>query len=250
MYKVILLDDEYLVRKWMTEDINWPFLDAHVVGTAADGIKGLELLEKWRPDLAVTDLRMPQMDGLELIAAVREKNIATKFIILSGYGEFKYAQQAIHYGVQEYLLKPVSTEQIEETVKRVLKQADEQKEKREDDSPTLSEAIPNKRHEKIVSQVMECIRETPLKDLTVYRIAEKIGFNPNYLSTLFKRCCGKRLMEYITFARIEKAKELLRDQRLDIQHISQIAGYHDPKYFARIFKTKTGFLPGQYRNRQ
>jgi YesN/AraC family two-component response regulator len=245
MYKAILLDDEYLALKWMTEDINWPLLDIRVAGIAADGAEGMELIEKWRPDLIITDLRMPGMDGLELIAAVAEKNIRTNFIILSGYGEFEYAQKAIHYGVQEYLLKPVSAEQLEETVKRVLKHIDTPKQKKED--LTNIETISGGQHKKIIEQIMVCIKETPLEDLTVYRIAEKVGFNPNYLSTLFKRCCGKRLIECITIARIEKAKELLQDRKLEIQHISLMAGYHDPKYFARIFKRVTGFLPGQYR---
>ncbi len=113
MKRAILVDDEVFARKGLLGLIPWAKLGFEVVGEAEDGEDAYALIETVRPDVVVTDIRMPALDGLELIRKVRESgNDKTKFIIISGYGDFKYAQQAVRYDVSDYLLKPIDENEL------------------------------------------------------------------------------------------------------------------------------------------
>ncbi len=115
-YGVIVAEDELLLQKNLIKKINESPTDFQVVGAAQTGVQALELIEKEVPFLLVTDIRMPVMDGLELIQRAREINPDLDAIIVSGYSEFEYAQTAIHLQVREYLLKPVERKKLEETL--------------------------------------------------------------------------------------------------------------------------------------
>ncbi|WP_372636106.1 response regulator [Cohnella sp.] len=120
MKKAILVDDEVFARKGLIRLIPWEKLGYEVVGEAENGEDACALIEEVRPDVVVTDIRMPVLDGLELIRKVQESgNDKTNFIIVSGYGDFKYAQQAVRYGVADYLLKPVDENELAATLERI-----------------------------------------------------------------------------------------------------------------------------------
>ncbi len=119
MIKVFLVEDEVIMRNGIRRNIHWEEEGFTFAGEASDGELAWPLIKKCRPDILITDIRMPFMDGLELSALVRRELPDTKIIILSGYGEFDYAKRAITLGVTEYLLKPISSEKLLEAVKRV-----------------------------------------------------------------------------------------------------------------------------------
>ncbi|WEK53032.1 MAG: response regulator transcription factor [Candidatus Cohnella colombiensis] len=120
MRKVILVDDEIFARKGLVGLIPWEKFGFEIVGEAKDGEEALSLIEQYKPDVVITDIRMPVLDGLQLIQAVRQSSGNTiKFIIISGYGDFKYAQQAVRYGVQDYLLKPIDENELIDTLQRI-----------------------------------------------------------------------------------------------------------------------------------
>lgn len=131
MLSILVIDDEYLVRAGIRGTINWEDYGFQITGEAADGDEGLEIAEKVNPDIIITDIRMPKMDGLEFMAKVREANRKAKIIVLSGYDEFEYARSALKYGASAYLLKPIENQQLIETVLKVgwmIKQERETKE--------------------------------------------------------------------------------------------------------------------------
>lgn len=119
MIRVVVADDEYRVCRLICQLIHWEELNMELVGTAANGIEALELIEKLKPDLVLTDIRMPGYDGMELLKRARELNSGTEFIIISGYSHFEYAQTAIRYGVIDYILKPIKEETLNDTLKKV-----------------------------------------------------------------------------------------------------------------------------------
>ncbi|MFD0671278.1 response regulator [Cohnella sp. GCM10027633] len=120
MRKVLLVDDEIFARKGLLALIPWSELGYEVAGEADDGEEAMKQIEALRPDVVVTDIRMPVMDGLKLIGAVREAGGRTpKFIIISGYSDFKYAQQAVRYGVQDFILKPIDEEEMSQALGRI-----------------------------------------------------------------------------------------------------------------------------------
>ncbi|MHA7964852.1 response regulator [Paenibacillus sp. CAU 1782] len=119
MKKVMLVDDEILVRETVQECIQWEKEGFSFVGDAPDGEIALQLIEQLQPDILITDIMMPFMDGLELSGIVRKQMPHVKIVILSGHGEFEYARTALHLGVEEYCLKPVSAASMLELLHRV-----------------------------------------------------------------------------------------------------------------------------------
>ncbi len=119
MIKVLIADDEEKVCTLIYKLVNWKDFDMEVVATAYNGIDALERIEELKPDLVITDIRMPGHDGIELIAKTKEINDAIEFIIISGYRHFEYAQSAIRYGVSDYLLKPIKKEELTATLERI-----------------------------------------------------------------------------------------------------------------------------------
>jgi two-component system, response regulator YesN len=128
MHKVILVDDEIYFRKGLLGLIDWKSCGFEVAGEAGNGEDALDLINRSNPELVITDIRMPGLDGLELIKHVMEKEGShPKFIIISGHSDFKYAQQAVRYGVHDFILKPIDQDEIEETLKSLSKSITEQK---------------------------------------------------------------------------------------------------------------------------
>ncbi len=125
-YKVLLVDDEAEVRTTMIKKINWKKLGFQVVGDAENGIDALEKLEFWDPDLIITDIRMPYMDGLQLAEYIYKVRPSTKVAIISGFDDFEYAKQAIKVNVMEYILKPVNAKEMSEILKKIRKTLDEE----------------------------------------------------------------------------------------------------------------------------
>ncbi|ANY65617.1 hypothetical protein BBD42_03440 [Paenibacillus sp. BIHB 4019] len=112
MYGIIIVDDELFVRKGLIEMVDWASSGFEVIGEADNGEDALELICKQQPHLVITDIRMPILDGIGLIQAVREAKLETEFIIISGYNDFRYAQQAVRYDVLDYVLKPINENEI------------------------------------------------------------------------------------------------------------------------------------------
>ena len=119
MIRVIVADDEYKVCQLICQLINWEELGMQLVGTASNGIEALQMIEMERPDLVLTDIRMPGYDGMELLKRARQINPNMEFIIISGYSHFEYAQTAIRYGVSDYILKPINKETLNATLQKV-----------------------------------------------------------------------------------------------------------------------------------
>ena len=126
LYRIMLVDDEEEVRKAMIRKMDWEKLGFTVVGDAENGEDALEKLEHLEPDVVMTDIRMPYMDGLTLTAKIREKYPSIKILIFSGYDDFEYAQKAIKLNVTEYILKPVNGEELAKILNRVRENLDEE----------------------------------------------------------------------------------------------------------------------------
>lgn len=120
MYKVLLVDDERMIIENISKVMDWASYGTELAGTARNGVEALEFIQEELPDIVITDIRMPGMDGLQLIAKVRDLGLPVRFIMLSGFGEFDYARSAMQYGVKHYLLKPCSEEAIGEALADIV----------------------------------------------------------------------------------------------------------------------------------
>ncbi|WP_282937419.1 response regulator [Paenibacillus sp. RC67] len=126
MYKLILAEDEQEVRESVVREIDWAHYGFEVVDTAENGKEAMEQIERWMPDVVVTDIRMPFMDGMQLSEWIRSKYPTTKIIILTGYDEFEYAQKAIKMHIDEYVLKPFSAQELIQALIKIKQLIDEE----------------------------------------------------------------------------------------------------------------------------
>ena len=111
-YTILLVDDEEEVIQAIIRKINWEELGFSVVGYADNGIKALEMIEESQPDVVMTDIKMPYMDGMELCSHIRREYPAMKIVLFTGFDEFEYAKEAVHLEVEEYILKPVNSVEL------------------------------------------------------------------------------------------------------------------------------------------
>src|SRR5512141_1537217 len=156
-YKVFFVEDEIITREGIRDNVDWQASGFEFCGEATDGEMALPLLRTAQPDVLITDIKMPFMDGLQLSKIVRERMPWIKIIILSGHDEFEYAQKAINLGVTEYLLKPVTAQDLHYALQRIAAQIDRERHDQEN-------------LEKLKSQVEEnraALRERLLLNLVV-----------------------------------------------------------------------------------
>jgi two-component system, response regulator YesN len=130
-YKVFFVEDEIVTREGIRDNVDWKGNGFEFCGDAPDGEMALPLLQSTQPDVLIADIKMPFMDGLQLCKIVRERIPGIKIVILSGHDEFEYAQQAIQLGVTEYLLKPVTPQDIHQVLQRLAAQLDQEGKERE-----------------------------------------------------------------------------------------------------------------------
>lgn len=129
-YKVILVDDEEEVIDAIKSRILWKQLGLQIVGSATNGVKALELVEKLQPDIVITDIKMPYMDGLELSRRLNDEYRNVHIIIFTGFDEFDYAKEAVHLEIDEYMLKPINAVELSECLKRVKNSLDKEREEK------------------------------------------------------------------------------------------------------------------------
>ena len=143
MKKIVIVEDEFRTRQGLGHLINKVDLGCRVIGEAENGYEGLKMIRDLEPDIVITDIRMPKMDGLEMIEKVQAMGIECVFAILSGYADFEYARQGLRLGVKEYLLKPATISDVKELLRKL---SEEGKEREEDGqtaeySPAVKEMV-------------------------------------------------------------------------------------------------------------
>ena len=131
-YRVLLVDDEEEIREGIRRRIDWAGLGFQLAGTAGNGVDALELAEQLRPDVVLTDIKMPYMDGLELCRRLKPLLPAAKLVVFSGFDEFEYARQAIGMNVSEYILKPINAPELSGVLGRLREQLDGERMERRD----------------------------------------------------------------------------------------------------------------------
>lgn len=237
--KVLIADDEAYMLDYMSRITDWRQYGFDLVLTANGGSLARDLLEEHRPELLITDVKMPRVSGLDLARYVSEKGYATRIIIISGYSEFDYAQQAIRYGVKDYLVKPVLKEDFEKMLLRVLE--------KEFGMGMGKEAEGGNEQGDVIRQVKKYVEENCGQALSLDILSEAVHLHPAYLSRIFKEATGENLSGYITDVKMQKAAELLEKTDLKIYEVMKKVGYQKSQYFSGLFKEKYGKTPREYR---
>ncbi|WP_069998316.1 response regulator transcription factor [Cellulosilyticum sp. I15G10I2] len=245
MYKVIVCEDEVMILDNIVKKINQSELGFEVVAKAINGKQAIELIEENLPDVIVSDIKMPLMDGLELIGKVDIKYPYIKKIIISGYAEFEYAKKAMKFNTFDYLLKPVKNDELIQTLIKLKMELDNEFNELMDKAGVIKEQVTP---EEAVKFTQWYIRSHFEKDINFNMIAARLNYTPGYLSKLFVNYIGETPSKYYLNLKINKAKYLLvHCKELSVRQIGEMIGYSDQSYFSRIFKKTVGKSPLEYR---
>lgn len=261
MYKVVIIDDEPMIVEGLTRSIKWEKYNCEVVGTGFSGQEGLELFDELKPDIVFSDIRMPNMDGLSMIAAAKSQHPDMEITILTGFQDFEYARQAIQLGVTRFLVKPSKMDELQEAVEVMIKNLQAKgfydtasaakADAGETESDAAGEDIKVEETEAgsfLVNNALKYMEEHYREKLKLQDVADQVYVSQWHLSKLLNRYKEQSFSDILNNIRIEKAKELLRDPSLRIGDIADMVGFLDMAHFSRVFKRQTGLSANEYRN--
>ena len=241
-YRLLIADDEEMVLRGMERYITAHNQYFDKILTASNGTEALDCIVQYHPDVMVIDIKMPGKTGLEVMQAALEMKLCPKTIILSGYDEFSYAQQALRMGAQDYLLKPCGSREMLGKIEEVLlRDHPELEEEKSGEDP----ADDNRLIRRALSYIDEHLRD----ELSLGVMAEYVGISPAYFSSLFTKSVGCSFVDYLNRQRIQKACDYMHDDRMKVYEIAEKVGFHDERYFSRVFRRVKGMTPKEYRER-
>ena len=226
MLRAIIADDEPAVGKLIRHFLNKEQMPVQIIDEVTDGQAALDAILTQRPDLVFLDVQMPVMTGLDVIERAKRQHSTAKFIIITAYSIFEYAQAALRLGADDLLLKPLSGDQLIASVNRAV-----------------GMQFSGNRQ---VNDILLYLNDHLSESLTLSEIAEKFYISSYHLSHLFKKYMGKTCIECVHWMRIEKAKELLKNTNMSIKEISERTGYANLNNFYMHFKKLTGMTPKAY----
>ena len=243
---MVLIDDEKIIVDGLTRVIKWADYNCEVVGAAYDAAGGAALIRRLKPHIVFTDIKMPDQDGLTMLAGLKSEFPEMQIAVLTGYRDFNYAQEAIKLGVTRFLLKPSKMDELHEALSAMKERLDKLPPDAAagEDEPCLD------RHAGsfIVNQATAYIEEHYAQKLTLQEVADKCYVSQWHLSKLINKYTGNTFYELLNNVRIEKAKALLNDPKLKIGDIVEMVGYSDAAHFSRVFKRIVGVSANEYRN--
>lgn len=238
--KLLIADDEDTIRNGMAKYIRLHSDRFSQIYEAENGQEALDLMLQYQPEFLLLDVQMPLRNGIEVMEEVKKAGLEPVTIILSGYDEFTYAQQAMRFGVKEYLLKPVRAADI---LQRLNELADQEFGKEETEAPVKTQEQENR----FVKAAQEYLREHYAENLSLAQVAERLGISGGYLSTLFSQTMDCKFVDYLNMIRIERACTYLKQNYLKTYEIAYKVGFRDEKYFSKVFKKVKGVSPKEYR---
>lgn len=231
MIPVLIVDDNKLERqgiRYLLEKQDYTL----EITECSNGTEALKKIKEQHFELLITDIKMPLMNGVELITLVREFNQSLKVIVLSGYDDFNYARELLKANVVDYLLKPINPTEFQACIAQILNQIMDKK------------PITN---DKIIDKILSIMHHEFDRDLTLEDLAARVFLSPNYLSILFKKEMNIGMNKYLNNLRLEKACSLLRNTNMKVIDISKYIGFDNPSYFNRLFKNTYGLTPSTFR---
>ncbi len=237
MYRLLVADDEKKLLSGLCDFYPWKELGFQIVARAENGQEVLEYLSRNPVDVVFTDISMPVMSGMELAEILYREYPEVKVVFLSGYADFKYAQQALKFGVSDYVLKPVKTDVLWKTFTEL---------KQKMDKKVKPEAEEKGYYGNIINAVENYVKGNAGK-ANLDEAALVVNLSAGYLSALFKKETGINFSDYVLKVKMEKAKELLVRPEYKTYEISERLGYENPKNFSRAFKAYWGISPRDFR---
>lgn len=246
--KAIIIDDEKHVRDGLQLLADWKGNGIDTIYEAEDGDEAITLIKEHRPEIIFTDMQMPKRDGISLLKWIAESELTSITIVVSGYDDYTFMRNAITYKSFDYILKPIDPDLLNETLERAVKKWKEEALMRRASSSV--ETIPSSSvhaSPSSMEKIEEYLRTNYQQDITLQEIADRFYLSREHISRKFKQEYHETITDYVTRIRMEKAKELLGKPGSKIYEIAYHIGYHNEKYFSKVFKKFYGITPNEYR---
>lgn len=240
MYRLVIVDDEEKILEGISELFPWNNIGFQVVARFVDARSALAYVNSNPVDVVMSDISMPDMNGIELTKELK-KFPELKIVLFSSFRDYEYMRAAIHYGIWDYLLKPIRYEELVACFEKIRVELDEK--------IMMEPAQPKTYYNEIIIRVDEYLNNYYQK-ASLERAAEAVGLSPNYLSKIYKEKSGCGFLEKLNRIKMEKASELLMDPSYKHYEIAFYVGYDNPKNFSRAFKSYFNVSPMEYRNGQ
>jgi two-component system, response regulator YesN len=248
---ILIVDDEPRTRQGLKKTLDTWANGEYQIFTASNGEETIKIMREQKVHVLLTDIRMPEMTGLELLKIIKEQKMSPVIIVISAYSEFEYAHEALRLGVINYLLKPIGKKNLIEAVEDALKAVEKQERagviEKVVDTKLVDVNSQNPSNRLPIREALDYINNHIKSELTQKEVADHVHLNPSYLSVLFKEHVKLTFSEYVTRRRIQRAKEMLMSTNLPITDIAEESGYKTAKYFIKIFKEIEGETPSAYR---
>ncbi len=255
MYRVLIVEDEDIIRKGIAYTMDWVGMGCTIVGEAANGREGIEKIKELNPDIVMADIMMPLMDGIEMIKKAKEDyECSFKSIILTSYADFGYAKKAIDLSVSAYLMKPVDEDELKEDVAKIISEIEKEREyslftEKKASVEDLSEVfIKSDKENDYVQQVLNATKERYAEKISIESFSEELGVSASYLSRKFKDSTGTGFLDFLNKYRVQQAIKLLETGKYKVYEVSDMTGFTDYKHFNTVFKRYTGTAPSEFMN--
>jgi len=259
MFNVIFIDCDKNSLSMLSNNFRWKELGFNVAAVFNLSLKALEYMTYNKVDLVITEIEMPDLNGVEFLKQAKRKNLCPCIIGLSYKESYYYARQGIIYGAFDYILKPVKKQELLAAIKRAAEFLKNSK----SGCICCNEQINSSEYNRlkiwddyefylnhpnnIIRKVCEYVTLNSEMDITLKTISEKFYISSNYFSFLFKEQTGENFQNFLSRVKIEKAKYLLSETNFKTYEVSHMLGYTEPAYFSRLFKKFTGKKPTEYR---
>ena len=235
--RVLLVDDEIVIREGFKKLFDWEAHDCEVVGEAADGMEALMQIDTLLPDVVTMDINIPVMNGLKVVQMSKMKHPDMAFVIVSGYDDFSYCREALRLQITDYILKPVNYDEFGICIDNLKISMFENKKMEQ----TGEEG------EQMIVGIVRYMQEHLKDEITLNVLANEFHLSAQYISQLFKNEIGVNFLAYLTNIRMEQAKKLLLSTDDTVAEIAEKSGYADYRVFTKAFKKSEGVTPSQYR---
>lgn len=247
MYKIMIADDERVVLQGIAKTIPWVKCGVKLVATAENGRELVERALQYLPDIILTDIRMPEFDGLQAVEQLKNLLPDCEFLIITAYEEFEYAKKAIELGVAGYIVKPVLKSEVVEQVVSVREKLD--KKRRKDADLENEDDVSKREGRTAIDRAVRYMKSHVDQELSLLEVSEYLHMNPSYFSRYFKEKTGMSFSDSVKQIKVERAMELLDTTNLKTYEIAARLGYQSVQYFSTLFKNRTGLSPQEYKKR-
>lgn len=233
---LLIADDENLELKVLEKTVKKHFVDELEIFASSNGRKASQICDEVKPDIALLDIEMPGMNGIELAKYIKEKYVNCIIIFITAYDRFDYAIEAMHIKAFDYLLKPWKEEKLFELINLAIENV---RSMQKTDSIVHSQK----------DVIKDYIDRNYKKDISAKDVAGILGYSDVYFSKVFKQLFDDNFINYLTKIRIDRAKLLLKDVSFNIKEVGKSVGYADSNYFTKVFKRSIGMSPSEYRSK-